>query len=219
MTKLGLAFVVSCGMAAVASPALAQPAPHQHGAEMSASATLRQDMRKLWSDHVIWTRDYIVAAVGDQPDAQAAAGRLMKNQDDLGAAVAHYYGRAAGDRLTALLKEHIAIAVDIVRFAKAGDKTSQQQADARWHRNGEAIAECLSKANPNWPRATLVGMMNTHLSTTTAEVGARLTKDWDADSRAFDAVYDHILAMSDALSDGIIQQFPGKFPGGSAKIP
>ena len=54
-------------------------------------------------------------------------------------------------------------------------------------------------------------MMKTHLSTTTAEVVARLTHDWDADVHAYDAVYDHILMMSDALSDGIVKQFPDKF--------
>jgi len=215
MTKLGLAFLVVC-TAGVATPAVAQSVAHQPGAELSAS-TLRQDMRKLWSDHVIWTRDYIVAAVGDQPDAQAAAGRLMKNQEDIGAAVAHYYGRPAGDKLTELLKEHIAIAVDIIKFAKAGDKAAQQQADVKWHRNGEAIAEFLSKANPNWPRATLVAMMNTHLATTTDEVVARLTKNWDADVRAYDAVYTHILMMADALSDGIIKQFPAKFSGSTSR--
>ncbi|MBZ5557118.1 MAG: glycosyltransferase [Acidobacteriia bacterium] len=180
---------------------------------------MRQDLRKLWTDHVIWTRDYIVAAVGDQPDAQAAAGRLMKNQEDIGAAVAGYYGKAAGDKLTALLKEHIAIAVDIIKFAKAGDSASQQQASAKWQRNGEDIADFLSKANPNWPRAVLVQMMNTHLSTTTDEVVARLTKNWDADTRAFDAVYAHILMMSDALSDGIVKQFPGRFAGERATRP
>src|SRR5262252_6162027 len=73
--------------------------------EQSASSNLHWDMRKLWSDHVIWTRDYIVAAVGDRPDAQAAANRLMKNQDDIGAAAASFYGKAAGDELTRLLKE------------------------------------------------------------------------------------------------------------------
>ena len=96
----------------------------------SAETALRQNMRKLWTDHVIWTRDYIVAAVGDQPDATAAATRLMKNQEDIGAAVAGFYGKAAGDALTTLLKEHITIAVDIIKFAKAGDKASQQKADA-----------------------------------------------------------------------------------------
>jgi hypothetical protein len=174
---------------------------------------VRLALRKLWSDHVIWTREYIVAAVGNQPDQQAAANRLMKNQEDIGAAVAAYYGAQAGAKLTELLKAHISIAVDLIKAAKAGDSAAQQHADQLWHRNGEDIADFLSKANPNWPRATLVAMMNTHLSTTTDEVVARLTKNWEQDVRAFDAVYHHILAMSDALSDGIIKQFPDRFRG------
>jgi hypothetical protein len=168
-------------------------------------------MRKLWTDHVVWTRDYIVAAVGDQPGAQAAAARLLKNQEDIGAAIAGVYGKPAGDKLTTLLKEHITIAVDVIKFAKAGDKANQSQADAKWKKNGEEIADFLAKANPNWPRATLVDMMNKHLSTTTDEVVARLTKNWEADVRAFDAVSNHILMMADALTDGILKQHPQKF--------
>lgn len=216
MKNFTIAITLVLGVALYAPGASAAAASQDTHASMgpahvNAAATLRQDMRKLWTDHVIWTRDYIVAAVGDQPDAPAAAARLMKNQDDIGNAVGSVYGAAAGTQLTTLLKEHISIAVDIIKFAKAGDKASQQQADAKWHQNGEAIADFLSKANPNWPRATLVSMMNTHLATTTDEVVARLTKNWEADTRAFDKVYDHILAMSDALSDGIIKQFPQKF--------
>jgi hypothetical protein len=210
MLMKALVFASFLILAAVpAAPVEAQtPRP---AAEASASVKLHQAMRKLWTDHVVWTRDYIVAAVADQPDAQAGANRLMKNQEDIGAAVASYYGKAAGDKLTSLLKEHISIAVDIIKYAKAGDKTSQQKADAKWHQNGEAIAEFLSGANPNWPRATLVEMMNRHLATTTDEVVARLTKNWDMDVRAFDTVYDHILMMSDTLADGIVKQFPEKF--------
>jgi len=209
MRALLIATLLVFGMQLVPITAAAQA--HHQVFEASGSAKLNQDMRKLWSDHVIWTREYIVAAVGDQPDTQSAANRLMKNQEDIGAAVATYYGKAAGDKLTTLLKEHISIAVDIIKFAKAGDKTSQQRADAKWHQNGEAIADFLSQANPNWPRATLVQMMNAHLSTTTDEVVARLTRNWAADVRSFDAVYDHILMMADALADGIVKQFPARF--------
>src|SRR5262245_22161286 len=88
-----------------------------------AAAILKQDMRKLWTDHVVWTRDYIIAATEKQPDAQAALNRLMKNQDDIGNAVAKFYGDAAGRQLSALLKDHIAIAGDIVKAAMANDKT------------------------------------------------------------------------------------------------
>ena len=183
-------------------------------AQNMAAVSLKQDMRKLWTDHVVWTRDYIIAAVGDQPDAQAAANRLMKNQEDIGAAVGKIYGAPAGQQLTTLLKEHISIAVDLIKAAKAGDKAGQQAADTKWQQNGVAIAEFLSKANPNWPRATLADMMKGHLTTTTNEVVARLNKNWDEDVRAFDEVYRHILMMSDALSDGIVKQFPEKFGSG-----
>lgn len=187
-----------------------QPTQKMSAGSIDPPSNLRQDMRKLWTDHVVWTRVYIIAAVADQPDQQAAANRLVKNQEDIGAAVGNFYGKPAGDQLTTLLKEHISIAVDLIKTAKAGDKTAQAAADKKWHDNATAIADFLSKANPNWPRATLVEMMNTHLSTTTDEVVARLQKNWDADVRAYDAVYNHILMMSDALADGIAKQFPEK---------
>ena len=211
MKRLGitLAFVVACALAG--APAL--NALSSEIQQKPSKSSLREDMRKLWTDHVVWTRDYIIAAAADAPDQTAAAGRLMKNQEDVGAAVAGFYGKAAGDQLTVLLKDHINIAVEVIKAAKAGNKTGLAAADAKWQKNGEDIADFLSKANPNWPRATLVDMMKTHLSTTTAEVTARLNKDWAADVRAFDEVYRHILMMSDAIADGIVKQFPAKFAG------
>src|SRR5688572_19116022 len=96
---------------------------------------LRIAMRKLWSDHVIWTRDYVVAAVAGSPSADESAKRLLRNQDEIGAAIVPYYGKAAGDGLTKLLKEHIMIAVDLVAAAKANDQRKLKDADERWKKN------------------------------------------------------------------------------------
>jgi hypothetical protein len=179
---------------------------------MDAQITLRQNMRKLWTDHVVWTRDYIIAAVAGAPDAQAASTRLLKNQEDIGNAVAVYYGQDAGNKLTALLKQHILIAVDLIADAKSGNQTKFNTDNDKWKTNANDIADFLSSANPNnWPQQTLRDMMAKHLATTTDEVTARLNKKYDDDVKAYDAVYDHILMMSDALSDGIIKQFPDKF--------
>ena len=208
MKTLAMVPLLALGLAG--QLAAQQPAPKMSAGSVDPPSNLRQDMRKLWTDHVVWTRMYIIAAVADQPDQQAAANRLMKNQEDIGAAVGRFYGQPAGDQLTTLLKEHITVAVDLIKAAKAGDKTAQDAADKKWHDNATSIADFLSKANPNWPRATLVEMMNVHLSTTTNEVVARLQKNWDEDVRAYDTVYNHILMMSDALADGIVKQFPEK---------
>ena len=203
------------GSAAAASPlaegARRGSAVQHHPAASANAARLREDMRKLWSDHVIWTREYIVAAIDGSAAANAAATRLLKNQDDIGGAVAGFYGKEAGDTLTGLLKQHILIAVDLIAAAKANDQAKYTATDGRWKKNGEEIADFLSQANPNWPKATLANMMAAHLATTTKEVVARLNKKWDEDAAAFDEVYTHILHMSDALSDGFIKQFPQKF--------
>ena len=171
---------------------------------------VRIALRKLWSDHVIWTREYIIAAVGGSPDADAAAGRLLKNQEDIGAAIAGFYGDAAGAKLTELLKAHIMIAVDLVAAAKSGDKAAFATHDARWTANAEEIAGFLAGANPNWPKQDVFDLLSLHLKLTKDEAVARIGGDWAADIKAFDAIFNEIMVLADALNDGIAAQFPEK---------
>ena len=172
---------------------------------------LRTAMRKLWSDHVWWTRDYLITAIAGMPDVGPATNRLLKNQEDIGAAVASYYGQEAGDALTKLLKEHIMIAAEVVKAAKEGNDAALKDADARWHANADAIAQFLSSANPNWPYEAVKEMMYEHLKLTTEEAVARLKNDWETDIATFDKVFDEIMMMADTLTDGIAKQFPNKF--------
>ena len=175
------------------------------------ATALQAAMRKLWEDHITWTRVFIISAAADLPDKDAATQRLLQNQVDIGNAIKPYYGAAAGDRLTALLKEHITTAAEIVAAAKAGDKAKQDDATKRWFANADAIADFLSKANSkNWPQAEMRAMMHDHLKLTTNEVVARLHGDWTGDVSAYDAVHEQILKMADMLAMGIANQFPDK---------
>jgi hypothetical protein len=181
------------------------------GSTSPASAQLHDAMRKLWSDHVVWTRLYIISAAAGDASAQTAANRLLRNQEDIGNAIAPYYGAAAGTQLTNLLKQHILIAVDLVSAAKAGDNAKVADADRRWHANANDLATFLSGANPNWPKATVLAMLNQHLALTTQEATARLQGRWSDDASTFDSIFNQILGMADALSDGIVKQFPSRF--------
>ena len=173
--------------------------------------SLKAALRRLWADHVIWTRQYVVAAVAGTPDADAAAGRLLKNQDDIGGAIVPFYGAAAGQALTGLLKQHIMIAVDLIEAAKASDDDRFKVKDEQWTRNAEEIADLLSGANPNWPKKDVVDLLGLHLSLTKQEVVARLQSDWSADVEAFDQIFTEIMTVADVLADGIVKQFPDRF--------
>jgi hypothetical protein len=172
---------------------------------------LYQDMRKLWSEHVIWTREYVIAFLDNKSEVPQVAERLLRNQADIGNATVPYYGRAAGDQLGALLKEHILVAVDLLDAAKSGNQTKYKDADARWHKNAVDLAAFLGKANPNWNTTDIVSMLNNHLNLTTKEAVAHMNKNYREDIRLFDEIYNQILGMSDAISAGIIKQFPDKF--------
>ena len=177
----------------------------------TSAEPVRLALRKLWSDHVIWTREYIVAAVAGTLDAGAAAGRLLKNQEDIGAAIAGFYGEGAGARLTELLKEHIMIAVDLVAAANAGDQTAFATHDARWTANIGELAAFLAGANPNWPAKDVLDLLALHLKLTKDEAVARISGDWAADVRAFDDIFTEIMVVADTLHDGLVAQFPDRF--------
>jgi hypothetical protein len=168
-------------------------------------------MRELWTDHTVWTRLYIIESLNNSSAADAAATRLLKNQVDIGNAIKPYYGDAAGAQLTELLRTHIYTAVAIINDVKAKNTTAQSRDEALWAKNADDIAAFLASANPNWPLPILQDLMSMHLSTTKAELVARYTKNYTADVQAYDAVYAHILKMSDALSEGMVKQFPTKF--------
>ena len=189
-----------------------------HGDEAHAATVsnkelaLRQDMRKLWEDHVTWTRLAVISLTTDSPDTQATVGRLLRNQTDIGNAIKPFYGAAAGKQLTSLLREHILVAADLIAAAKAGNQKGVAAEQARWRANADKIAAFLSKANPRfWKLGVMKAMMYDHLSLTTDEVVARLQGKWAADVRAYDRTHSQILHMADMLSSGLVQQFPARF--------
>ncbi len=197
--------------------ALAPSSHHGHDTTVSAASrasrtALHDAMRKLWEDHIVWTRMVIVSVADDLPDTSAAVDRLLRNQDDIGDAIKPFYGEEAGEALSALLREHIAGAADLLAAAKAGDATAVGEARAAWYANGDEIAAFLADANPrNWELGEMQAMMREHLDLTLEEALARLEGRYADDIAAYDKVHLAILGMADMLSDGIVAQFPANF--------
>ena len=194
------------------SHAATAPVAHSQTALTSKQVALREGMRQLWEDHIVWTRLAIISLTTDSLDTEATVGRLLKNQTDLGNAVKPFYGKAAGNKLTAELRRHILIAADLIAAAKAGDQAKLAEEQARWAKNGDDIAAVLASVNPRFFKlAVLKAEMQMHLKLTTEEAVARLQGNWAADVAAYDKIHRHILHMSDYLSDGLVKQFPKRF--------
>jgi len=214
-----LAVVVASAALAVSvgRPADAQTHARPATMDMRGMVTARQlafrnAMRMLWEQHVAWTRLAIVSFAGNLPDLAPTEQRLLRNQTDIGDAVKPFYGDAAGRKLTALLRRHILVAVQILVDVKAGDTTALARDQNAWYANANRIAAFLHAANPhNWPLHALRQMMHRHLALTTQEAVAELQGHFPASIHAYDRVEQEILGMADMLSTGIIRQFPGRF--------
>jgi hypothetical protein len=184
------------------------------------TTTVAQDVRKLWEDHITWTRLYIVSAAAGLGDTDATAKRLLANQADIGNAIKPYYGEAAGTQLTALLRQHILTAADLITAAKAGDNAQVATLKADWYANGDQIAAFLSKANPTyWPLDALKQHMKMHLDLTLDEAVAQLQGKYAAGIADYDKIHVAILELADALSKGIAGQFPDRFAAPSLAAP
>ena len=171
-------------------------------------------MRKLWEDHVTWTRLAIVDVASGAPDTGPTVQRLLQNQVDIGNAVKPFYGEAAGNQLTALLTTHIVLAANILVDAKAGDTAGVNENVTAWYANANDIAAFLHSANPkNWPLDDMRSMMSTHLNLTLQEGVAQLTGDYATSISTYEQVHLEILQMADMLSAGIVAQFPSMFTG------
>lgn len=209
-----LVLVASLALALTGLAIALAPSAHNHDTVSAASranrAAFHDAMRVLWEDHIVWTRMAIIGIVDERPDQALAVDRLLQNQDDIGDAIKPFYGEAAGEALSGLLREHIVGAADLLVAAKTG--VGFEAAHEAWYANGAEIGAFLADANPrNWDRAEMQAMMADHLDLTPAEAVARLEGNYAADVAAYDEIHVQILHMADMLSDGIVAQFPGRF--------
>jgi hypothetical protein len=178
------------------------------------AVAFHDQMRKLWEDHITWTRLVIISIANGLPDTDSTVNRLLQNQADIGNAIKPFYGSAAGTQLTSLLHDHITIAAEILQDAKSGDNTALNDAITRWYANANSIAAFLSSANPkNWPLGMMQAMMKSHLDLTLAEAVAYLHGDYAGSVNGYEQVHLEILGMADTLSAGIVAQFPHDFTG------
>lgn len=205
--------------AAAATTASADYAAHgghntpelKHSRTASENA-LYKGMQTLWQQHMEWTYATIASFAVGSPGYQATVERLLANQDDIGNAIKPFYGDAAGDALTVLLKDHIAGVAAILTAAKAGDSAAQAKAVAAEYANAKAIGDLLATANPtNWSKSSMEKMMETHIDQTLVYATDMLTGNYGAAISHYGQAEAHMVEMADMLSAGVIAQFPNDF--------
>jgi hypothetical protein len=206
-TRLFVVVFIVALIASAAVPALAQPLT----SKKTSRLVYHDEWRKLWEDHITWTRVVIIGILDELPGTDAYIERLLQNYEDMEEALKPYYGDEA-EVLGDLIKDHLVIAAEILQAANNGQPLDDLVAS--WYANAHDIAVQMNEMNPQfWPLEETEQMWVDHLDATLAEAVAHLTGDFAGEVAAYDEVHDLALEMADFFSDGVMQQFPSQFKG------
>jgi hypothetical protein len=190
-----------------AVPALAQPL----AAKKTSQLAYHDEWRKLWEDHITWTRVVIIGILNELPGTNTYIGRLLQNYEDMEDALAPYYGDDA-EVLGDLIKDHLVIAAEILTALNNGQPTDALIAS--WYANAHDIAVQMNEMNPQfWPLEETEQMWTDHLDATLEEATDHFTGNFAGEVAAYDRVHDMALEMADFISNGVMQQFPSQFTG------
>lgn len=163
--------------------------------------------RKLWEQHVTWTRLFVISNVAGLGDLDATTKRLLRNPADFAEELRRFYGAEKADRFRVLLTGHLTIAAELVDAAKAGNQTAAEEIRGRWYQNAENIAVFLASINPYWSRIKWRDMLFMHLKLLENEVGYRISGQYTLDVANYDRIESQALEMADVMAAGIIKQF------------
>lgn len=172
---------------------------------------LRVEMRKLWDNQVVWSRQEILSMIDNVPGGSHAHQRLLQNQEDIAHIIRRYYGYDPATRVEGFLKENVNLVADVIKAIKAKDNKLMNAANRKWFVNADSIAVILSNHNPNYGKGELKLLLHEHLRDITEMADARLKKDYDKDVRAYDTAHEQALKLGDVLTEGIVHHFPEKF--------
>ncbi len=182
-----------------------------HEGISKAELHLNNHLRMLWEQHVFWTRLVLLSIAHDLPDLELVSNRLLQNPKHFEAALKPFYGDAVAAKFAELLTEHLTIAAELVKAAKANDSRKATDAERRWYANADEIAAFLASINPHWSENEWRRMLHDHLAMTKTEAVDLLTHN-DADSISIvDKIEQEALQMADIMTQGIVKQFPNRF--------
>lgn len=121
------------------------------------------------------------------------------------------YGNEKAGIFENLLKDHLIIAADLVKAAKAGDDKQAEKLESQWYANADDIAKFLAGINPYWSEDEWKMMLHRHLALVKSEAVNSLQRNYEEDIKVYDEIENQSLNMADVMSEGIIRQFPYLF--------
>ena len=157
------------------------------------------DLRKLFSDNIIYIREYVISSVSKIDNLEFITKRLEQNCLDMGNLVGTVYGEYNGNRFAELFADYLSCEVTFIN-STIDNKVEQSVSDKlQLHMCALPIVDFLS-AIENFERSSLRELFFDNIHLTECLLLARVHKNYSDDIKAFDKLYEQTMSMSDVFS-------------------
>jgi hypothetical protein len=172
--------------------------PKQEGIS-ALKVDLRSALRKLFTDHGVYTAFVLKSIVDNGKDTSIFLDRLLINQKDIGDQLKPIIGIESGNKITEVLTLHIKLAGDVIKAARNRDNNLQNKIDLLFA-NSDIVAETLTSLNPIvLPFEVTQDMFHVHNQFVIDMTISRITGDFLKEQQLYDAYYNELLMLSDSL--------------------
>lgn len=174
--------------------------------------SLNQNLRKSFTESLMWSNNYIVAFVSNSPDAPDTAKKLLQSEENIGNILLPYYGKSVAENFTRLLKEKDNIAANMLMAGRAGDSEKFQIEKENLLKNADDTAGFLNEINPKY-----FSMQETQALTKEKAdfisnlIILRLQNKWSEYAEKLNKAIDKEVSSADKISNGIAREFPELF--------
>jgi len=160
---------------------------------------LRSALRKLFTDHGVYTAFVMKSIVDSGRDTSVFLNRLLLNQKDIGDQLKPIIGNENGDKITEVLTSHIKLAGEVIKAAKNKDPNLNDKINILFA-NSDIVAETLTSLNPEQlPFDLTQNMFHTHNQFVIDMTVARLAGDYLKEQQLYDAYYNELLLLADEI--------------------
>lgn len=171
---------------------------HQKQGLHPLKVDLKAALRKVFTDHAVYTRFVIVSMLGSLEDLNVMIWRLLRNQTDIAHLILPIIGEDNAKTLANLLTEHIKLAAEVGKSSLSRDSINS------FMENGVLVGRFLSSLNPEkLPIRQTVDMFLMHNNFVIKMMRLRVEKRFEEDQEIFDEYYNHMLEVSDAIYEAL----------------
>lgn len=180
--------------------------------ETAQYENLKANMRTVWINNGVWTKDIIANVAADRKDNKTIINQLKSNQDDLGSLFQPYFGTEAGKKISSLLKQHVELTEAVILVSKTSDAAQKENTINQWYANGDEIAAYFTSINPeSWEAGHTKAHLKEYLDTTLEEILATFNEGPNAGNKVYEKIEFQLKHFADMLTRGIAEEHPEKF--------